>query len=131
MPKTKIEPRPSTSDLVDIPTWDALVAELGDPTTHESIVILPSFVVPDDAFHAEKTAYDSHRVDLDRGFDDLISDLDDLDEYAAAALDEVWPWPDVADDEGTIVGPALAQLDVESTLVLPTWPTTTTDEDAS
>jgi hypothetical protein len=69
MPKTKV--RPTTDDL---PFWDALVAELGDPRPYEPTVI-DVVTQPDDSL-----------VD-DVGFDDAFSALDDDVRDATIALD--------------------------------------------
>lgn len=62
MPKTKVLPLPSD----DVPIWDALVAELGDPRPYEPTV-------------AEFTVVEQPNEPLvdDAGFDDALTALDD------------------------------------------------------
>lgn len=96
MPKIKLDPLPPD----DVPVWDALVAELGDPRPYEPVEIPPSLVVEDDAFFDVWAAHARDVVDTDRTFDDLISDLDDRDREAVAALDELWSWPETYEDDG-------------------------------
>lgn len=121
MPKTKVAPRPPD----DVPLWDALVAELGDPRPYEPTEIPVSLVVEDDAFFDVWSAHARDVVDTDRAFDDLISELDDADAAAAAALDAIWVWPEPEEigtstvalqlvlphDEPTVTIPALGTLD--------------------
>jgi hypothetical protein len=73
MPKTKIAPRPPD----DVPLWDALVAELGDPRPYEPTVT--EFITV--------MVTDESCVD-DAGFDDALSDLDDAVTDVARALDD-------------------------------------------
>lgn len=76
MPKTKVAPRPPDN----VPLWDALVAELGDPRPYEPTVISASFVVPVDAFTDVLCVVDDALAQLDRDADDALSDLDDHEE---------------------------------------------------
>jgi hypothetical protein len=131
MPKTKIPPPPS-----DVPIWDELVAELGDPLPYEPTEI------------GTITVTDEPCVD-DAGFDDAFTDLDDEVErfwhYADEltfetrfALDEVVvefqlkhgivePQPTLVVGDATVMTPALGTLDqlthpINATQELPRWP---------
>lgn len=122
MPKTKVAP--STDDL---PIWDALVTELGDPRPYEPTAIDAAYVVPDEYFLDETIAYDTASAQLERDAHAVFTALTDVQREAVVALDELYPWPEVAgttDDAAS----ALAQLDVEATLVLPAWPVTVTTD---
>lgn len=126
MPKTKAAPVP----VDDVPIWDALIADTdgGDPRPYEPSVI-GTIVITDEPC-----------VD-DGGFDDLSTDLDDEVERFWHFADEVTHECRLAlvaiitefeEKYGPLLVPspfveqptasALAQLDVEATLVLPVWP---------
>lgn len=125
MPKTKVAPRPPD----DVPIWDELVAELGDPRPYEPITIPSSYVVPDDAFDPERLDYEAEWLELDREVDDATSDLDDVERDAYIALDVIYTSMDestvvVSSTDGTVFASIVGSLDVEQTLVLPVWPST-------
>lgn len=71
MPKTKVAPLPPD----DVPIWDALVTELGDPRPYEPTVTEFTAV----------TQPDELLVD-DAGFDTLSSDLDDVRDDALVTV---------------------------------------------
>lgn len=134
MPKTRLVPLPPD----DVPIWDALVAELGDPRPYEPTEV------------GVVTVTDEPCVD-DAGFDDALTDLDD-------EVERFWHYADVVtfdasnelDDlvvefqlkhgivvlerlttstvgEATVMSPALGVLDqlnhpIDQTQELPTWP---------
>jgi hypothetical protein len=126
MPKRTIAERPPD----DVPVWDELVTELSDPRPYEPSTIDVIIVT------------DEPCVD-DGGFDDVSTDLDDEVERFWHHADELTfeaqrafagiitefeekhgklAVPPVV-DQSTAYVPTLATLDVESTLVLPVWPT--------
>jgi hypothetical protein len=125
MPKKTVTARPPD----DVPLWDELVA-VGDPRPYEPLTIPASLVVPDDAFADVTLAFQAAWSELDRAVDDAFGALDDVDRDAVAALDAVYAWPIVA-DAPTVAGPALALLDVETTVVLPVWPSLVDEEATS
>lgn len=116
MPKTKVLPLPPE----DVPIWDALVAELGDPRPYE-----PSTI-------GEVVVTDEPCVD-EGGFDDLSTDLDDeverfrhlVDELTLEArgdLDRVFPLDDVDDALERRAWHRHARLRTGQTVVIPVWP---------
>lgn len=113
MPKTKLPPRPAD----DVPTWDALIVELGDPRPYTPLDVPPSYVVPDGYFTAVTREYDEAWAELDRQVDDLLSDLDDVARDAWAAFDAVYPWPERSvPPRPHIVGDATALVPIVGTL---------------
>lgn len=123
MPKIKVARRPPTDDY--LPIWDALVAESRDPRPHEPLFIEPAYAVPDDHFAAETIAFDEAFSWVDSEVDDTMRVLGDIGREANTALDAVYPWPEPSVLLVVDASSALASLDVESTQVLPVWPTTT------
>lgn len=114
MPKTKLAPRPAD----DVPTWDALLVELGDPRPYTPLEVPPSYVVPDGYFAPITREYDEAWAELDRQVDDLLTDLDDVARDAWAAFDEVYPWSEQSApprlrvvDDATILVPIVGTLD--------------------
>jgi hypothetical protein len=134
MPKTKLDSLPPD----DVPVWDTLVAELGDPRPYEPTEI------------GTITITDEPCVD-DAGFDDVSTDLDDeverfwhyADELtfdASNALDDLVtefrikhdivvldPIVTSTVDDATLMVPALGTLDqlnnpIDQTQELPRWP---------
>jgi hypothetical protein len=114
MPKRTVATRPD-----DVPLWDALIAELDDPRPHVPLEIPTSFVVPDDAFAEWRALAGGAWDSLDRDVDDAVGALDDVEVNALDVFDELAPRPVV------LVTPVA--LDVETTLVLPVWPTLVDD----
>jgi hypothetical protein len=135
MPKNTVVERPAE----DVPIWDELV-ESGDPRPYEPTTIQPSFVVPDDAFAEYPVLFEAAWSELDREVDDALNALDDVAEDCTRTLGAIItefeekhgalvPPPVV--DRPTAYAPALAVLDVESTIVLPVWPTLVDEETTS
>lgn len=118
MPKTRVVPRPTPVD--DVPIWDELLTELGDPRPYEPTAI--GTVVVTDEPCVDHDAFDDLVTNLNDEVERFWHVADELTFEANAAFDEVYPWPEVVDHDATVVGPALAQLDVEATVVLPSWP---------
>lgn len=121
MPKKKLAPLPAD----DVPTWDALVAELGDPRPYEPTEIPVSLVVEDDAFFDVWAAHARDVIDTDRAFDDLISELDDADAAAATALNAIWAWPETYEDDADERRDELPQLTAPQFVVSTGDPTVT------
>lgn len=135
MPKRTVVERPPE----DVPIWDELV-ESGDPRPYEPTTIQPSLAVPDDAFAEYPELFEAAWFALDREVDDALSALDDVDEDCTRTLGAIItefekkygalvPPPVV--DLPTAYAPVLVTLDVESTLVLPVWPTLVDEETTS
>lgn len=122
MPRRKV-----AATVDDIPLWDALIVEFGDPRPHEPTIIDAAYTVPDDYFLDETISYDTAFAQLCRDAHAVFVVLGDVHQEALTALDTIYAWPppvDVTDD----AVPALALLDIESTQVLPVWPS---DEESS
>lgn len=81
----------TATTLEDAPTWNALVAELGDPRPYEPGCPDVVTVTVTDEPCVDAPEFDAARDDLDRTVDDLLSDLDDLGDDARGALDAVFP----------------------------------------
>lgn len=113
--------------LDNLPTWNALVAELSDPRPYEPLTIPASYAIPNDAFVDVRLAFEAAWSELDRDVDDALSDLDDVDRDATAAFDALYPWPVAA--QPTVVVPALALVDADATVILPAWPLTGASEE--
>jgi hypothetical protein len=82
VPKTKIDPRPSD----DVPVWDALVAELGDPRPYAPTVAEFTTVTVTDEPCVDVAAFDGARSELDDHVDDARGVVDGLTDEAYDAL---------------------------------------------
>lgn len=127
MPKGKVATRPE-----DVPLWDELIVELGDPRPYEPIEIPPSHPFDEVLFADLERQYLNAMDVVDVAVDDLSSDLDDVQRDCVEYLDAIivefeekyGPLPPAQSsvDQSTAYTPALATLDVEATQVLPVWP---------
>lgn len=120
MPKTKVTPRLPE----DVPIWDELVAELGDPRPYEPTEV--GTVTVTDESCVDDAGFDDQYTMLDDAARDIHALLDEIEVEATLELDALYPWPKAAesvDPEATVTSPLVGTLDVESTVVLPVWPT--------
>lgn len=117
MPKTKIR--------WDVPIWDALVAELGDPRPYEPTVI--GAVVVSDEPCVDEAAFDDGVTDLNDDVERFWHYADELTQEARLELDELFPIDEVDDALEARARWRHAQLRTGQTVVIPIWPGATVD----
>jgi hypothetical protein len=94
VPKTRVAPRPAGDDDVtdvvdDLPIWDALVAELGDPRPYEPTVVEFAAVAATDEPCVDDAAFDDALSDLDLAVEDVETWYADRESEVRAAVDDV------------------------------------------
>lgn len=115
MPKAKLSPE-------SLPTWDELVAELGDPRPYEPTAIVASLAVPDDLLADELIDLVDALNDVEAANVDALLSLDRLTLAAQVVLDETFPLDDVDDALVRRERWRAARADDTPTAVLPVWP---------
>ena len=120
MPKTQVVPRSRPPE--DLPIWDELVVELGDPRPYEPTVIPPSYVVPDAPLADELADVADWLVEVDGDATDALSVVDDVALKARALLDAVFSLDDVDDALERRAWHRHAKLRTGQTVVIPIWP---------
>lgn len=121
MPKTKVVTRP-TSPPEDVPIWDALLTEFGDPRPYEPVTIPSSYVVPDAPLAAELDDVAVALVEVDRDVTAAHAVIGDVVATATALLDAAFPLDEVDDALERRAWRRHAKVRTQQTIVIPIWP---------
>lgn len=87
MPKTKVTD--------DVPFWDSLVAELGDPRPYEPGEISASYAPTDEPF-IDLDYFDDLLYEIATQAEEAMTSVDAHRDVANELMDEIWVWPEAA-----------------------------------